>query len=138
MLPRTSRRPPPAPRADFVVFTAAGGRFALPTRAVVAVAEVPPRSALPHPGRPEVLGLVAHRGRAVALIDLGACLDRPPGDAASARYCVVVADGERQAAIPVDAIEGLARVPADQGLPPECETFDPARTIFAEPSGGAR
>jgi chemotaxis signal transduction protein len=138
MLPRRSPKPRSTPLATFVVFTAAGRRFALPTRRVVAVAEAPELTPLPAAGRPEVLGLVAHRGRAVALIDLGACLDRPPGDAASARYCVVVADGERQAAIPVDAIEGLARVPADQGLPPECETFDPARTIFAEPSGGAR
>lgn len=136
MLPRRSRKPPPVPRTDFVVFTAAGGRFALPTRDVVAVAEVPELNPLPAPGRPEVLGLVAHRGVLLPLVDLGRCLGGKGAAPAGGGHSVVVAAGERRAAFPVDALEGLARIEADRGLPPGCETFDPARVILAGGAGG--
>ncbi len=135
MLPRRSRKPAPAPLADFVVFRAAGRRFALPTGHVVAVAEIPDLAPLAAPGRPEVLGLVAHRGRAIPLIDLGTCLELGAGEVSGDR-CVVVRHGERRAAFSVDELEGLARIPADRGLPPGCETFDPARAIFGADEGG--
>lgn len=136
MLPRRSRRPAPVPLADFVVFRAAGRRLALPTRQVVAVAEIPELAPLAAPGRPEVLGLVAHRGQALPMVDLAACLDPGGGGGASGEYCVVVRAGERRAAFLVEELEGLARIPADRGLPPGCETFDPARTIFGAGRGG--
>lgn len=134
MLPRRSRRPDPALLADFVVFSVGGSRFALATRQVVAVAETPELTPLPAPDRPEVLGLVAHRGCALPLIDLERCLGRSNGGASGGRRCVVVEWGGRRAAFPVDELEGLARIDADRGLPPGCETFDPARVIF---NGGA-
>lgn len=136
MLPRRTRRPAPAPLADFVVFRAAGRRFALPTRWVVAVAEIPELAPLAAPDRPEVLGLVGHRGRALPLVDLATCLDLEGGGEASGEHCVVVRHGERRAAFPVDELEGLDRIPADRGLPPNCETFDPARAIFDGGDGG--
>lgn len=136
MLPRRSRKPAPAPLADFLVFKAAGRRFALPTGQVVAVAEIPDLAPLAAPGRPEVLGLVAHRGRALPLIDLAACLGLAGAGEASGDRCVVVRHGERRAAFPVGELQGLARVPADRGLPPNCETFDPARAIFGGGEGG--
>lgn len=135
MLPRRPRRSPPAPRAEFVVFTVGGVRFALPTSRVVAAAEVSGLNPLPAAGRPEVAGLVAHRGRALPLFDLGRCLGGRPGAHPEAPFCLVVEQGERRAAFRVDALEGLARI-AGQGLPPGCETFDPARAIFgARPEG---
>lgn len=136
MLPRRSRRPAPAPLADFLVFTAAGTRFALPTRQVLAVAEMPEVNPLPAPGQPEVLGIVIHRGRALPLVDLARCLDLTDGAEASGGHCVVVQEGERRAAFPVDELEGLTRIDADQGLPSECETFDPAQVIFQAGEGG--
>jgi chemotaxis signal transduction protein len=142
-LPRRSLRPPPAPLSTYVVFGAAGRRFALSTRQVVAVAEVLALNPVPIAGRREVLGLVAHRGRALALFDLGRCLGRADGAVASAAgsvaaggHCLVVAQGERQAAIAISALEGLARVAGD-GLPPGCETFEPAAVIFAAGRGEA-
>jgi chemotaxis signal transduction protein len=149
-LPRRSLRPPPAPLSTYVVFGAAGRRFALSTRQVVAVAEVEALNPVPIAGRREILGLVAHRGRALALFDLGRCLggaggiggaDGADGAAAGAAaaaggHCLVVAQGERQAAIAVSALEGLARVSGD-GLPPGCETFEPAVVIFAAGRGEA-
>jgi chemotaxis signal transduction protein len=142
-LPRRSLRPPPAPLSTYVVFSAAGRRFALSTRQVVAVAEVLELNPVPIGGRREVLGLVAHRGRALALFDLGRCLGGAGGALAGAAgsvagggHCLVVAQGERQAAIAVAALEGLARVAGD-GLPPGCETFEPAAVIFAAGRGEA-
>jgi len=151
-LPRRSLRPPPAPLSTYVVFGAAGRRFALSTRQVVAVAEVLALNPVPIAGRREVLGLVAHRGRALALFDLGRCLGGAggiggaggadgagagaAGSVAAGGHCLVVAQGERQAAIAVSALEGLARVAGD-GLPPGCETFDPAAVIFAAGRGEA-
>jgi chemotaxis signal transduction protein len=142
-LPRRSLRPPPAPLSTYVVFGAAGRRFALSTRQVVAVAEVLALNPVPIAGRREVLGLVAHRGRALALFDLGRCLGGAGGAGAGAAgsvaaggHCLVVAQGERQAAIAVSALEGLARVAGD-GLPPGCETFEPAAVIFAAGRGEA-
>lgn len=132
MLPRRTRARRSAPIATFVVFTAAGRRFALPTSRVVAVAEVPGLTALPAPGRPEVLGLVAHRGRALPLLDLGRCLDRRSGAERSppdGPLCVVVGHGGRLAAFPVQDLDGLTRVCGPE-LPAGCETFDPARAIF--------
>lgn len=145
-LPRRSPRPPPAPLSTYVVFGAAGRRFALSTRQVVAVAEVLALNPVPIAGRREVLGLVAHRGRALALFDLGRCLGAADGiggaggadgaAVAAGGHCLVVAQGERQAAIAVSALEGLARVAGD-GLPPGCETFEPAAVIFAAGRGEA-
>lgn len=146
-LPRRSLRPPPAPLSTYVVFGAAGRRFALSTRQVVAVAEVLALNPVPIAGRREVLGLVAHRGRALALFDLGRCLGGAGGALAGAAggvaggvsaggHCLVVAQGERQAAIAVAALEGLVRVAGD-GLPPGCETFEPAAVIFAAGRGEA-
>jgi chemotaxis signal transduction protein len=146
-LPRRSLRPPPAPLSTYVVFSAAGRRFALSTRQVVAVAEVLELNPVPIGGRREVLGLVAHRGRALALFDLGRCLGGAGGALAGAAgsvagsvtaggHCLVVAQGERQAAIAVAALEGLVRVAGD-GLPPGCETFEPAAVIFAAGRGEA-
>lgn len=136
-LPRRARRPPPSPSVTFVVFRAAGRRLALSTRQVVAVAELGPVARLVAPGRPEVLGLVAHRGRPLPLFDLGRCLGGPASAAAGGTHCVIVADGERQAAFAVSGLEGLARR-NDDGLPPGCESFDPGRVIFAagEPAEG--
>lgn len=129
-LPRRARRPPPSPPATFVVFRAAGRRLALSTRQVVAVAELGAVTRLAAPGRPEVLGLVAHRGRPLPLFDLGRCLGGPASAAAGGTCCVIVADGERQAALAVAELEGLARR-SDDALPPGCEGFDPGRVIFA-------
>ncbi|HEX2165410.1 MAG TPA: chemotaxis protein CheW [Thermoanaerobaculia bacterium] len=129
-LPRRSRRPSSAPLQTFVVFRAAGRRFALSTGQVTAVAEVPPVNRLSAPGRPEVLGLVAHRGRALPLVDLGRCLDGPAAAAAGGTHCIVVEHGERRAAFPVADLEGLARVPGG-ALPPGCETFDPVQVVLA-------
>jgi chemotaxis signal transduction protein len=136
MLPRRSRRPPPAPLADFVMFLAAGRSFALSTRQVVAVAELSALTPLRAAGRPDVLGLVAHRGSALPLIDLESRLGRSNGRPSPGPQCVVVEWGGRRAAFPVDELQGLARVPADGGLPPGCETFDPARVIFADEGEG--
>jgi chemotaxis signal transduction protein len=139
-LPRRSLRPPPAPLSTYVVFSAAGRRFALSTRQVVAAAEVLALNPVPIAGRREVLGLVAHRGRALALFDLGRCLGGAgaglAGSVAAGGHCLVVAQGERQAAIAISALEGLARVAGD-GLPPGCETFEPAAVIFAAGRGEA-
>lgn len=136
MLPRRPRRSAPEPLGSFVVFTAAGRRFALPTHRVVAVAEAPRLNPLPAAGRPEVLGLVAHRGRALPLIDLGRCLDGSRSAASRGPLCVVVEHEERRAAFPVEGLEGLARV-SGTGLPPGCETFDPDSVIFGAGPGGA-
>jgi len=137
MLPRRHpRRQASAPLTTCVVFTAAGRRLALPTHRVVAVAEVAGLIPLPAPGRPEVLGVFAHRGRALPLIDLGRCLGRPDGEDPRGRPCVVVEHGERRAAFPVAELDGLARV-AGPGLPPGCETFDPAEVVLGAGGGGS-
>jgi chemotaxis signal transduction protein len=99
---------------------------------VVAVAEAPELTPLPAAGRPEVLGLVAHRGRALPLFDLGRCLNGSPRTEDRGPLCVVVGHGERRAAFLVDGLEGLARAPGPE-LPPGCETFDPTEVIL----GGA-
>lgn len=129
MLPRRPRKAQPEPLGTYVVFTAAGRRFALPTSRVEAVAEIPGLNPLPAAGRPEVLGLVAHRGRPLPLVDLGRCLGGPEDSGVSGPLCVVVGHGGRRAAFAVEGLDGLARV-AGRELPPGCETFDPARAIF--------
>ncbi|HEX6203962.1 MAG TPA: chemotaxis protein CheW [Thermoanaerobaculia bacterium] len=128
-LPRRDRRAVAAPVSTFVVFTAAGRRFALATRQVVAVAETPPLNPLPSAGRPEVLGLVAHRGRALPLVDLGRRLDGIAVDSPGP-HCLVVEDGGRRVALGVAELVGLQRVSGD-GLPPGCDAFDPAQAVFA-------
>jgi len=120
-----------------VVFRASGRSFALSTHQVVAVAELAGVTPLRASGRTDVLGLLAHRGTALPLIDLGQRLGRSNGRPPSGPHCVVVEWGGRRAAFPVDELQGLTRIPADGGLPPGCESFDPARVIFGDGEEGA-
>ena len=97
---------------EVLVFEVAGGRWALDVRAVrevaraVAVARLPRAPAV-------VTGVVDVRGELAAVLDLRARLGLPPRDVDPSEMFVIARAGERTVAVRADAVEGLARVPAE-------------------------
>lgn len=91
--------------AVHLVLSAGGRRVALPMVALRSVVPAPPITRIPSEGRP-LVGLAALGGEVVPVADLAALLgfDEPTSDREG--LLVVVADGESQLALKVDAVEG--------------------------------
>jgi len=109
-----------------LLVTVGGGRFAVPTRTVLAVSELPPVSALPF-SPPWLRGLARAAGGVVAVIDLarlltlGSSPDALPARAASdeegVRETMIVvraSDAELDAGL---AVRGIARLVTLSGMP---------------------
>lgn len=117
MLPRQIRAPRPR-RRMYVAFAVAGGRFVLPAEEVSAVGELRAVTRLPT-ADPRRLGIVVHRGRAVALVAASeAAVDA--GAPAAGHYLLF---RHEEFAIPVDELLGLQVEHGDR-LPEGFERFD--------------
>ncbi|HSB61644.1 MAG TPA: chemotaxis protein CheW [Vicinamibacteria bacterium] len=114
---RELARPRPEPPAltewtDMLVFTAGGERYGVEVSRVVEV--LPPASPTPLPGmRPLLAGVVSHRGRALAVVDLAGEGAGPgkPGEGEGRPIVVVEAEGADLGLL-AEAVSGIARVPA--------------------------
>jgi purine-binding chemotaxis protein CheW len=85
----------PGAEARHVLFRAGGERFALPLSAVrEVVLPQPPFARVPRTG-PAVRGAMNLRGRVIALVELAALLDLPPGPREPTAGQVLVLEGER-------------------------------------------
>lgn len=102
-------RPPVSPtETPLVLLRAAGLLLGLPIAHVVEILR--PLPADPVPGAPLfVIGLSLIRGLATPVVSLRALLGAPPEPPTR---LAVLRTGPRRAALAVDAVEGLARVPA--------------------------
>lgn len=114
MLPRQTAPPPPR-RRMYVAFALAGRRWVMPAEEVAAVAELRPVTRLPT-ADPNRLGIVIHRGRAVALV--AAVEGAAPR---SGGHYLLFRDPEL--AIPVDELIGLEVEHGDR-LPAGFERFE--------------
>jgi CheW-like domain len=112
----------------YVAFAVGWRRFVLPAEAAAAVGEL--GVVLPLPSSdPRRLGVIVHRGRAVALVAAG----EGDGEAgATARHYVLLRGDGEDVAFPVDALIGLKAEYGD-GLPDGFELFD-RRRVVGEPA----
>jgi purine-binding chemotaxis protein CheW len=104
---------PEIPTESLLVVRAAGRPFALPISEVHEV--VPELPLTPIPGAGDaVCGMVNVRGRVLAVVDLGRSLGADPGPGAGDRRLLVVEQGGRLAALRVDDVVRIERVPVDE------------------------
>ncbi len=104
---------PEIPTESLLVVRAAGRPFALPISEVHEV--VPELPLTPIPGASDaVCGMVNVRGRVLAVVDLGRSLGVDADTRASDRRLLVVEQGGRLAALRVDDVVRIERVPVDE------------------------
>jgi len=97
---------------DVLVVTLGGHAYALPVAQVKGVLRDQAEAPLPQ-APPGVTGLIAIRGRALAVLDLGARLGTEAGAAhGAARRLVIVRLPRAFVALRVDGIEGVVSLPA--------------------------
>lgn len=92
----------------FVQFRVGADRYALDVRSVLEVTTLPATTPLPG-SRPELMGLVALRGRVLPVFDAGECL-HSGGERMPARI-VVVEDGDLCAGLAVDEVVEIGPLP---------------------------
>jgi purine-binding chemotaxis protein CheW len=115
-----ARQPLPAAADDeqvqVVEFQLAYERYAIETRWMREVVAL--RDLTPLPGAPAfVAGLVNVRGRVVSVVDLKAFFDLPAKGLPDLNRVLVIADETLEFGLLVDAVLGVARIPADQIQP---------------------
>jgi chemotaxis signal transduction protein len=135
--------PPAAASERCLLVSVAGRRFAVPTRAVLAVSELPPVSAVPF-SPPWLRGLARAAGGVAAVVDLarllspgaapwpGAPADTPAGDAAAGDTAAVretllvvrTSDGSLDAGLAVRGIARLVTLAGVPGRPPAAGELD--------------
>ncbi|MBL4849046.1 MAG: chemotaxis protein CheW [Planctomycetes bacterium] len=119
---------------SLLVFRAGGTTLGIETSFVERlVADDLPRTAVP--GAPaHILGVINHRGAAIAVLDLLTFLALPPADDPTRRLVVVRAAG-MGAAIPVQAIGGIERVEFDFARLEDAGALDHTRGLLDLESG---
>ena len=110
-------------RFNVLVFRLEGEWLAMPTRVLDEVGEPRPVHPVPHRRRGALLGLVNVRGVLTPCVSLARLLSlsAAPADqpAATVRArLLIVKDGARQIALPVDAVDGIHAVPEHAIAPP--------------------
>lgn len=101
--------------ASYVLFEAGGTLLAIEAAHVEEVVEAPVPTPVPMMPR-HLLGLTAHRGRALAVVDLAALLDLRSGS--PPEHALVVSAGGLDAALLCDRIRGFSETPAgEDGVP---------------------
>lgn len=143
--------PPELPETDgerCLLVTLAGRRFAVPTRAVLAVTEVPPVSAVPF-APPWLRGVARAAGGVVAVVDLtrllafagpspaplpgAASLVAPPVNGEAAREILLVvktAGADLDAGLAVRGVARMASLAGAPGRPPAAGEIDPGCAAF--------
>lgn len=92
--------------------------YALPIERLREVVRMRPITPMPRVPEP-VLGVIALRGEMIQVVDLRRCLDLPAaGPGAGARIVVLRDRDDRAAALRVDAVTGVLRVPESDLRPP--------------------
>jgi chemotaxis signal transduction protein len=107
-------------RFNVLLFRLADEWLAIPTRLLDEVAEPRPVHAVPHRRRGPLLGLVNVRGTLTPCVSMTRLLSLPAGLAApvTARArLLIVKDGARQIALPVDDVAGIHAVREDAVVP---------------------
>jgi chemotaxis signal transduction protein len=116
-------------RFNVLSFRLQGERLAMPTRVLDEVGELRPVHAVPHRRRGALLGLVNVRGVLTPCVSLARVLSLPaaavPAEPSHRGRLLIVKDGARQIALPVDAVDGIHPVP-DDGLRPPPATLSAA------------
>ena len=130
-VPATPPRDPPSARAepsgtevrDYLGFAVGEARYALPLSSVSKVIEVPPVTEVPFAPEP-ILGIIAVRGRAIALFDTR-CLLSLPGTGKTARNRVLLVDrsGETVGLL-VDRVLKVYRLRESEIEPPSAAGSD--------------
>jgi purine-binding chemotaxis protein CheW len=124
----------------FLLITLLGRRFAVPTRAVLAVSELPPVSAVPF-SPPWLRGVARAAGTVVAVVDLARLLSTGPAPAApdeTAREILLVvktADADLDAGLAVRGIARLVSLAGAPGRPPTTGEIDAVAGLVPDPAG---
>ncbi|HUG52412.1 MAG TPA: chemotaxis protein CheW [Vicinamibacteria bacterium] len=98
---------------EVLVFSAGGERFAIETEHVAEVVRCQDLTAVPCTP-PVVLGVMNHRGRIVAALDLRRLFDLPCPDVTPSARIIVVRSAESPAGILADAVTGITRIGAHE------------------------
>jgi purine-binding chemotaxis protein CheW len=102
---------------DLLVFRLAGERYGIDAAHVLEVVQLP--ELVPVPCTPPVvLGVVNHRGRVLAILDLRRLFDLAGHESSKASHAVIVEAAGMTFGVFSDAVEGLVRVGADEVGPP--------------------
>ncbi len=107
-----------APALSLLVFSLAGERYGIET--VHVVEAMPLRAVTPIPGVPALIrGVLNHRGRLLAVLDIRPLLNLPTGRGLGERSWVVAVEAAgTRIGIAAEAIEGTVEVAARQMTPP--------------------
>ena len=120
--------PPPEPTCDVITFSLTQGSYALPiadTREVL-----PYTSMTPLPGAPAwLLGLTNVRGNIVSVTDPHQLLALSPTQPTAQSRLIIIATGEFETALFVDAVGCVMRLPVRQ-LEPALTTLGPIRSRY--------
>jgi chemotaxis signal transduction protein len=112
---------------DVLVFSRAGTRYAVDANMVaevVPLAEPTPLVSL----TAAIVGVVNHRGRVIAIVDIASLLTREPAQAAETEFAVVVQAGGAWLALRADAVSGITRVD-ERDVRPAAELGDRSDTV---------
>lgn len=133
----------PVPANDherYLLITLLGRRFAVPTRAVLAVSELPPVSAVPF-SPPWLRGVARAAGAVVAVVDLARLLATGlsplfPEEAARETLLVVkTSDADLDAGLAVRGIARLVSLAGAPGRPPASGEIDAVAGLVPDPAG---
>lgn len=117
LLARPLVEPPVSERTvELLVFACAGGTYAVDAGSVVEV--VPLADPIPVPSTPTALvGVINHRGRIVAVVDLARLLPAPQQEPSGAGLAVVVRSGNAILGLCADAVSGVLTIDERDLLP---------------------
>ncbi len=107
----------PGETLDLLIFSLGAERYGLDAAHLLEV--IPLREVVPVPCTPPVvLGVVNHRGRILAILDLSRLFELATHESSKAGYAVIVEAPGMTFGMVGDAIEGLVRVGAHEIAPP--------------------
>lgn len=100
----------PPDALGLLAFSRGGARYAVGIAHVLEASRL--RGLVPLPCVPAFFpGVISHRGRVIAALDLGRLWGRPAGEAGESSHVVVVAHGKAALGLIADEIHGLVEVP---------------------------
>jgi purine-binding chemotaxis protein CheW len=113
---------------EFLTFRLGEEIYALPLRNLDEILPLPAVSPVPFTPA-HLLGVVAHRGGVLPVVDVRPVLGIEGGEASeSGRLLVVVHEGEKLG-VPADAVAQIVKL-AEEALAPPPETLEPDRAAF--------
>ncbi len=115
----------PQETLGLLAFSLGAARYAVGTAHVLETGRL--RGLVPLPSVPAFFpGVIGHRGRVIAVLDLGRLWGKPAGSAGESGQVVVVGQGEAALGLLADEIHGLVEVPVSAlGAVPADETSGP-------------